>query len=170
MRPLTKISLFGVRLATAVLAIYWLAIFAGTHTPTMPSFAPNVWDKALHFSAFFGLATLLCYVVPVRRSAWRKFGTVALIALAYGAFDELTQSLVRGRFTDMNDFFADVLGVSSAIAIYATLRWAGLKWLNTRAKRMAASKLSRQINAGAGLPHYNPTAPKPVEASSSHRA
>lgn len=135
MRPLTKISLFGVRLATAVLALYWLAIFAGTHTPTMPSMAPRVWDKALHFTAFFGLATLLCYVVPVRRSAWRKFGIVALIALAYAAFDEITQSFVKGRSTDVNDFFADALGIFSAIALYATLRWAGLQWLNARAKK-----------------------------------
>lgn len=148
MRPLTKISLFGIRLATAVLAIYWLAIFAGTHTPTMPSMMPRISDKILHFSAFFGLATLLCYVVPVRRSAWRKFGLVALIALTYGAFDELTQSFVRGRSTDLNDYFADVLGVFSAIAIYATVRWAGLRWLITREQRMATTNPSRQINAG----------------------
>ena len=136
MRPQTKISLFGVRLATAVLVVYWLVIFAGTHTPTMPSLATNVWDKAIHFTAYFGLATLLCYVIPVRQSAWRKFGIVALIALAYGAFDELTQSFVKGRSTDIQDFLADALGVFSAIAIYATLRWAGLRWLNTREKKL----------------------------------
>lgn len=126
MRPLTKISLFGVRLATCVLAVYWVLLFTGTHIPTIPSFAPRMWDKAQHFGAFFGLAMLLCWVIPTRRSPWRKFLTVAAIAMLYAAFDELTQGFVRGRSTDIRDFAADTLGTWSAIGIYAFCRWLNL--------------------------------------------
>jgi VanZ family protein len=126
MRPLTKISLFGVRLATCVLAIYWLLLFTGTHIPTIPKFAPRMWDKAQHFGAFFGLALLLCWVIPTRHSAWQKFLTVAVIAMLYGAFDELTQGFVRGRSTDIRDFIADSLGIWTAISVYALCRWLNL--------------------------------------------
>ncbi|MCP4777372.1 MAG: hypothetical protein GY880_24405, partial [Planctomycetaceae bacterium] len=35
MRPVTKITIFGFRLAIVVLAAYWLCIFVGTHLPNM---------------------------------------------------------------------------------------------------------------------------------------
>lgn len=126
MRPLTKISLFGIRLATCVLAIYWLLLFTGTHIPTIPKFAPRMWDKAQHCGAFFGLAMLLCWVIPTRNSPGRKFLTVAVIAMLYGAFDELTQGFVRGRSTDIRDFLADSIGIWAAISVYAFCRWLNL--------------------------------------------
>jgi VanZ family protein len=122
MRPLTKISLFGVRLATCVLAVYWTALFTGTHLPSISAITPNFSDKVMHFSGFFGLAFLLCWVIPTRRHPARKFAAVAVIAIAYGAFDEISQGFVRGRTTDIRDFGADVTGVLTAIAVYATLR------------------------------------------------
>jgi len=122
MRPLTKISLFGVRLATCVLIVYWIALFAGTHVPAMPDAVARIPDKVMHFTGFFILAFLLCWVIPTKRHAGLKFMLVALIALSYGAFDEITQGLVRGRTTDINDFAADAAGILSAILIYATAR------------------------------------------------
>jgi len=129
MRPLTKISLFGIRLATFVLIVYWVLLFTGTHLPTLPKISPRISDKLLHFSAFFGLAMLLCWVIPTRSSPWRKFIAVAAVAVVYGAFDEITQSFVRGRTTDIRDFAADALGAFSAISLYAGGRWFVLRWL-----------------------------------------
>ncbi len=62
MRPVTKITIFGFRLAMVVLGLYWLAIFVGTHLPGALVVTPNVNDKVKHFSAFFVLGGLLCYV------------------------------------------------------------------------------------------------------------
>ena len=123
MRPLTKISLFGIRLATCVLAIYWIAIFTGTHIPHPPQFVGRVSDKTMHFSSFFGLAMLLCWVIQTRTTAVRKFLTVLVISLCYAAIDEITQGFVRGRQTDIMDFAADSLGVVTAIVFYALMRF-----------------------------------------------
>ena len=128
MRPLTKISLFGVRLATCVLAIYWTALFTGTHLPAIPAIVPRVSDKAMHFSGFFILTILLCWVVPTRRKAIRKFAIVACVALAYGIFDEFSQGFVRGRTPDVRDFAADSTGVFVAISLYALTRSMLPKW------------------------------------------
>ncbi len=65
MRPVTKITIFGFRLAIVVLAAYWLCIFVGTHLPNMGEIVDlrfEVNDKVKHFSAFFLLGGLLCYV------------------------------------------------------------------------------------------------------------
>jgi VanZ family protein len=105
-----------------VLVLYWLALFTGTHLPSMPAITPKVSDKLLHFCGFFGLAFLLCWVIPTRDKPVRKFVFVALVALSYAAFDEISQGFVRGRVADIRDFAADAAGIFSAIAFYATAR------------------------------------------------
>jgi VanZ family protein len=122
MRPLTKISLFGVRLATCVLALYWVSMFTGTHLPQIPNFSPKLSDKELHFGAFFGLTILLCWVIQTRTTAAKKFAKVLVIAISYAAIDEITQGFVSGRTPDLYDFAADSCGVLSAIAFYALMR------------------------------------------------
>ena len=134
MRPLTKISLFGVRFATCVLVIYWLMLFTGTHLPALPKMPARVTDKTLHSVAFFGLTILLCWVVQTRDHVWRKFAWVAMIAISYAAFDEITQSFVRGRTTDVKDFVADTLGILAAISVYATLRRLLPQWATPAAR------------------------------------
>ncbi len=96
MRPITKITIFGLRLATCVLAIYWIALFTGTHIPVLPKMARSMSDKLMHFSAFFGLAFLLCWVWPADKGVVRKFLLIALIVLSYAAFDEITQGSYAG--------------------------------------------------------------------------
>ena len=134
MRPLTKISLFGIRLATCVLIAYWLLLFTGTHLPAIPKVSPLVTDKILHFTAFLGLTVLLCWVVQTRKHVWRKFAWIAATALTYAAFDELTQSFVRGRTTDVKDFAADALGIATAIVAYAAARRAFPQWTSATAE------------------------------------
>lgn len=117
MQPVTKITIFGFRLAVVVLASYWLLIFVGTHLPAAADFSPGVNDKLKHFSAFFFLGTLLCYVT--NSTNWfRRFMTIGLAAMAYAALDEMTQRFVPGRVPSVMDFVADSAGVWSAIGIY----------------------------------------------------
>lgn len=119
MRPLTNIRIFRVRLAVLLLAAYWLLIFAGTHLPTLPAIGEDVSDKTKHFLAFFGLGLLLCYV-STSPPSFKRFATVAVIAIVYGIVDELTQKLVPGRHCDPYDMLADAAGALTAIALYAT--------------------------------------------------
>lgn len=127
MRPVTRLNLFGIRLAILVLAIYWIGIFTGTHLPDVLDFSPKMHDKSKHFLAFFGLAMLLCYVTNSRRYI-KRFGAIAMACLIYAAVDEVTQAWVPGRVPDFQDFIADTIGVGSAIGSYACLKWAALKW------------------------------------------
>ncbi|TWT50328.1 VanZ like family protein [Rubripirellula amarantea] len=122
MRPVTKISIVGIRLAILVLAVYWIGIFTGTHLPKFADFSPDVNDKVKHFSAFFGLATLLCYVTTSPK-LWKRFSIIAVVCMSYAAIDEITQGLVPGRVPDFRDFCADTLGILTAISLYATARW-----------------------------------------------
>ena len=117
MRPVTKISVFGVRLAIVVLAAYWLVIFIGTHLPATVEIAGHTNDKVKHFSAFFVLGGLLCYVT--NSPHWfLRFTTIGLAGMAYAAIDEWTQNFVPGRVPDVMDFAADSAGLWCAIAIY----------------------------------------------------
>ncbi|MGV3482977.1 MAG: VanZ family protein [Planctomycetaceae bacterium] len=164
MRPLTKISLFGIRLATCVLALYWLLIFTGTHLPTLPKMSPVVTDKLLHFTAFFGLSILLCWVIQTRRHVWQKFAWVAVIAISYAGFDEITQSFVRGRTTDVKDFAADCLGIFTAIALYAALRWALPQWTSAT----PAGNESVEDEATYWYESADQTASRPLATSVDH--
>ncbi len=121
MRPVTRITILGVRLGVIALIAYWLLIFAGTHVPKMPDIGAEVSDKFTHFVAFFGLGALLCYVTNSRHLVWR-FAIIGLIGMTYAALDELTQTLVAGRQADVMDFIADCAGLCSAIALYAIAR------------------------------------------------
>lgn len=103
----------------AALAIYWLSLFAGTHSEArdVPS---GIWsyDKLLHAGAYFGLTTLV--LIAARRfgslSTWRTYVKAAALALAYGAFDEITQPLV-GRQCELFDWLADAAGVLAAVGV-----------------------------------------------------
>ncbi|SMP55846.1 VanZ like family protein [Neorhodopirellula lusitana] len=121
MQPVSGIRLFGARLAVLLLAVYWCSMFTGTHLPKIPRAMPRINDKILHFSAFFGLAMLLCYCTNSRRLL-KRFGIIAAVCLTYGMLDEWTQSFVRGRSTDIYDFAADATGTLLAISLYATVR------------------------------------------------
>ncbi len=127
MRPVTKISILGVRLAVLALIGYWILIFAGTHTPSFAQVSPDVNDKVKHFAAFFGLATLLCYVTTSDRYV-RRFGGIAAVAMTYAAIDEWTQSFVPNRVADPSDFLADTAGIWSAILFYVSVKWLAGKW------------------------------------------
>ncbi|MGI9465683.1 MAG: VanZ family protein [Rubripirellula sp.] len=125
MRPVTKITIFGVRLAIVVLAAYWLCIFTGTHLPDMGEIVDlrfGVNDKVKHFSAFFLLGGLLCYVTNSPR--WlKRFAIMGLVGMSYAAIDEITQNFIPGRYPDVLDFVADAAGLWTAIAFYVAAKY-----------------------------------------------
>lgn len=140
MPKLTRISVFGIRLATVVLVIYWIGLFTGTHMPSPPSLGIRVGDKVQHFSAFFGLATLLYWVVPARRNVLRKIGIVLVVAITYAAFDEWTQRFSPRRTVDIRDFFTNVSGIMTATLVYVLSR---AIWLRFRRYRTSVTPPQR---------------------------
>jgi len=132
MPKLTRITVFGIRLATIVLVIYWIALFTGTHMPAPPDMGIRVSDKIQHFTAFFGLATLLYWVVPARRNVIRKVAIVLVVAIGYAAFDEWTQRFSPRRTVDIRDFLTNVSGIMTATLVYVISR---AIWLRLRRPR-----------------------------------
>lgn len=126
MRPITGIKILGLRLGVIALAAYWLLLFLGTHWPSGVQVAQTVSDKTKHFTAFFILAMLCCYVTGGKDSkigsGKLRFMAIAGALLLYAAIDETTQALAPGRFPDVWDFVADAGGVLSAIGVYITAR------------------------------------------------
>ncbi len=118
MRFLTRLTLFGIRLAPILLAIYWILIFTGTHLPTVPMPSIKYLDKVQHFVAFSGLAFLLAWSIPTSgRDPRTKMIFAFLISVCYGMFDELTQQFV-GRNTELADFVADCCGALTGVFVY----------------------------------------------------
>lgn len=118
MRFLSRLTLFGIRLAPILLAIYWILIFTGTHLPSVPMPSVRNLDKVQHFVAFSGLAFLLAWSIPTSgRDPRTKMIFAFLISVCYGMFDELTQQFV-GRNTELADFVADCCGALAGVFVY----------------------------------------------------
>ena len=81
------------------------------------------WDKALHFSAYFGLCVMTTVAVRANRKAlWWAAGLVLL-----GAALEVIQNFT-GRDADIFDELANTLGVVSGLCV----GWAGVAYLKAR--------------------------------------
>ena len=122
MRPVTKITILGIRLGVVVLGAYWLMIFVGTHLPSSLDFSPKTGDKVKHFGAFFVLGILMSYVTTSPRLVLR-FSLIMAIGVGYAIIDELTQHFIPRRVPDVYDVVADTLGLLSAIGCYLVLRY-----------------------------------------------
>ena len=80
------------------------------HPPTLPG--PWMWDKAAHFTAYFGLCLLATLGWGLRRSLVWVF--LAVVALGGGL--EILQTIV-GRDGEWGDFFANDLGALAGLAV-----------------------------------------------------
>ena len=104
----------------AILFVTWSEL---THINLAQDLEINVWDKALHFTAYFGLALMTTIAVRARRRAiWYALGLIAL-----GGGLEILQG-VTGRDADIWDEVANTLGVVSG----AGVAWAGITLLRAR--------------------------------------
>ncbi len=101
------------------LVAYWVALCIGTHLPGGFVGTPLVSDKALHFFAYAGLGFLLAAMLSllgIRNS--RAYWTAVLVAVAYGAVDELGQIPIPGRTAEGLDWLADVAGAVAGVIGY----------------------------------------------------
>lgn len=101
-----------------------LAIFAASGTQRLAT--PDLGfhfskDKLAHFLVFGLLATAILRTPRLKGLALRSLISAALLASAYGAFDEFRQSLTPGRSVELADWIADTAGAIVAVTVYA--RW-----------------------------------------------
>jgi VanZ family protein len=94
-----------------VLALYlfWPAVLLvawGELTPHPPGLEVEVWDKALHFMAYFGLAGLATVALSARRPALWAVLSLAIL----GGVLEILQGFT-GRDPSLYDEIANILGV-----------------------------------------------------------
>jgi VanZ family protein len=101
--------------------LFWPAVVLvtwGELTPSPPHLEVHVWDKLLHFTAYFGLAAMAALSLKSRRTL-----VYALLGLiAFGGALEIVQGFT-GRDADILDELANTLGaVSGALVGLALLR------------------------------------------------
>jgi VanZ family protein len=106
------------------LAVYWLIIFTGTHIPPSELIVPaEANDKVLHFTAYFLLAFGIALTWQLGSGILnsRHLWIVWIVAIVYGALDEITQIPVH-RDCDFWDWTADSCGAAAGILIFVLLR------------------------------------------------
>jgi VanZ family protein len=132
-----KMTVYGVRIATILLVIYWIAVFTGTHLPKVHIPGPQNTDKVIHFGAFTVLAFLMAWAIPTRMGQpnWNVLISAA-VCMSYAAFDEFTQIPV-GRTADLNDWLADCAGITFGLTVYLVTRT--LLWRRQRLLKAALS-------------------------------
>ncbi len=90
-------------------------------------------DKGVHFCEYGALGFLSAHAVRTtwaNRRLWRVYATAVLITFAWGILDEFHQAFVPGRFAEVYDALADLLGAMTGAAAY-------LFFFNLRARRRA---------------------------------
>ena len=99
--------------------LFWPAILVvtwGELTPSLPHLEIHVWDKLLHFIAYFGLTALAA--VALRSQRLLLYGALGLIA--FGGVLEIVQGLT-GRDAELLDEAANALGTLSGAAAGSAL-------------------------------------------------
>ncbi len=118
------------------LYLFWPAVVLvawGELTPHDPQALAHVWDKLLHFCAYFGLACLVTLALSARGPAlWSVLGLMTL-----GAILEILQGFT-GRDPSIFDELANILGATTG---------GGLGWLIAavlRSKTLLAPSVERE--------------------------
>ena len=103
------------------LTIYWLILFTATSLPVQRLPSIGFSDKINHFLAYFILAVLVNLTLIYQRKSRFLFNKASLvtifIGLLYGAFDELHQILIPGRFAETLDWIADGMGTFVGVLV-----------------------------------------------------
>ncbi len=103
--------------------VAWLGLIVSTHMPATQveaitgDLSDSHIDKLLHAAAY-GLVTWLTIAAGAAQGRWSVWGIAGLLAVvaAIAALDELTQPWF-GRYCDINDWLADLLGATLAAAL-----------------------------------------------------
>ena len=115
---------FIVSVVPAILYASLLFWISSLSQPNAPDFGLEWGDKINHAGAF-AIMTVLWF----RASGWfypetsdtRRLMSVVFLVALYGATDEIHQSYVPGRFADLSDWIADIIGAVLAAAIIRAL-------------------------------------------------
>lgn len=96
------------------------AIFVLSSQPTLPTLPGGLTNHTGHFVGYAALGALLLRAIA--RASWRQVTTRAaawswLVAVAYGASDELHQRFVPGRMSTLDDWVADAAGAWVAVSL-----------------------------------------------------
>lgn len=105
----------------AIAAVIWGEL---AHSALIATLEFDIWDKALHFTAYFGLALMATIAVRAKpqRFVWWALGLIVL-----GGALEIVQGMT-GRDADIWDETANTLGVLAGTAV----AWAGIAFLRAR--------------------------------------
>jgi VanZ family protein len=93
--------------------------YLSSKSDPLPELTANVWDKALHFVEFAGLAVLLVRAfLGEGISPGRAFLAAAVAASLYAASDEVHQIWVQGREPALRDWLAGSIGGMTGAVLY----------------------------------------------------
>jgi VanZ family protein len=100
-------------------AAAWAAfLFLASTRESLPVDLDSGLDKIAHFAAYLILGFLLARGAAATRKG--RLGAVA-IGWAYGALDELHQSMVPGRIASTGDWLADAAGTIVGVLFYVLM-------------------------------------------------
>ena len=106
----------------APVACYMAVVFVLSAQPRLPTPPGNLSDKHWHFTEYAGLSALACRAIGGGFTAVGAGAAIGgwAIASAYGVSDEVHQSFVPGRDSDVLDVLADTAGAAgAAISLWA---------------------------------------------------
>ena len=117
MRPLRFIGLW------APVAAFMILVFLLSARDFPGVELPSGGDKLLHAAAYFvfGLLCLRAFHGGLRAPRTQAAWSAMLLAIGYGAFDEIHQSWVPGRYSSVPDWLADAAG--ALLALLAVWGW-----------------------------------------------
>ncbi|MGD8781845.1 MAG: VanZ family protein [Ignavibacteria bacterium] len=103
------------------LVIYWLSLILFTSIPINVKKSFEHQDKLNHLIAFAGLSVLLQLTLHFQgnfeKINKRHATFTIIIASIYGALNEITQLFIPGRFGDIFDWVADLIGILIGVFI-----------------------------------------------------
>jgi len=110
------------RLKTLLLILYVLTIFFLSSRPYLSTPGPDFRskDKIVHCGEYLVLGLLLFGGIgtSVRRAGPAlSFLFLLAVGVSVGALDEMLQSYIPGRVTDIYDWFSDALGVALGLSL-----------------------------------------------------
>ena len=104
------------RIRVALLVLYVAMIFFVSSRPYLQSPGPNfkLKDKVAHVAEYSVLGILLFWGIgfTASRSKGLTFLFLVAVGAAVGGLDEIFQSAIPGRRTDVFDWVADAVGVA----------------------------------------------------------
>ena len=103
------------------LALIWVLLFILTSLPGSELPAIKVSDKVLHFISYevLGIFLYLTLVIQNQIKLMKTFPALSalMVAVVYGGFDEIHQSVIPGRSCDIYDWIADICGALCAVTL-----------------------------------------------------